>query len=118
MQKGKFLASGSPQDSSLYIWNVENREATLLQKIRGGGYTFLTWSPTGNRLLACTPGNVFKFARLNYLLILISNANLIPTIFLVQNMGNPNMVGRDLGCDEWLCSGSSMESLWNKSYFC
>ncbi|XP_057375702.1 aladin-like isoform X1 [Daphnia carinata] len=58
--QGKFLASGSAQDSSLYIWNVENREATLLQKIRGGGYTFLTWSPTGDRLLACTPGNVFK----------------------------------------------------------
>lgn len=60
MLKGKYLASGSAKDSSLYIWNVEDREATLLQKIRGGGYTFLTWSPAGDRLLACTPGNVFK----------------------------------------------------------
>ncbi|XP_046650517.1 aladin-like [Daphnia pulicaria] len=58
--QGKYLASGSAKDSSLYIWNVENREATLLQKMHGGGYTFLTWNPTGDRLLAGTPGNVFK----------------------------------------------------------
>ena len=45
---------------SLYIWKVENREAALLKKIRGGGYTFLTWDPTGDRLLAGTPGSVFK----------------------------------------------------------
>jgi len=57
---GKYLASGCAKDSSLYIWNVENREATLLQKFGGGGFTFLSWSPSGDRLLAATPGSVFK----------------------------------------------------------
>jgi len=57
---GKYLASGCAKDSSLYIWNVENREATLLQKFQGGGFTFLAWSPSGDRLLAATPGSVFK----------------------------------------------------------
>lgn len=59
-EQGKYLACGSAKDSSLYIWNIENREPTLLQKFRGGGYTFLNWSPTGDHVLAGSPGPVFK----------------------------------------------------------
>ncbi len=58
--QGKLLASGSAKDSSLYIWNVESREPTVLKKFRGGGYTLLAWSPSGDRLLTATPASVFR----------------------------------------------------------
>lgn len=113
--KGKYLASGSARDSSLYIWNVENREATLLQKIRGGGYTFLTWSPTGDRLLAGTPGSVFKLAYYypNLFYYQKYKHTLMTPCFCVQNLGNSNLVSRNLGCDGRPCPDSCLESVWN-----
>ena len=58
--QGKYLASGSARDSALYIWNVESREPTILKKFRGGGYTILSWSPSGDRLMTATPASVFR----------------------------------------------------------
>ena len=39
-------------------------------------------------------------------------------IFFMQNLGNSNLVSRNLGCDGRSCPGSCLESMWNQGNFC
>uniref|UniRef100_V5I152 Putative aladin n=2 Tax=Ixodes ricinus TaxID=34613 RepID=V5I152_IXORI len=58
--KGSLLASASPADSSMLIWNVSTEECVPLCRLAGGGVCLLRWSPDGAHLLAAAPQSLFR----------------------------------------------------------
>lgn len=57
---GELLASCSPCDTSMLIWDVAKEECTPLQRYSGGGVSLVQWSPDGSRLFAATPSSLFR----------------------------------------------------------
>ncbi|KTF71927.1 hypothetical protein cypCar_00043630 [Cyprinus carpio] len=53
------LARG-PRLSLHQVWDVAAESAVPLQRVGGGGVTYLSWSPDGSRLLAATPSALFR----------------------------------------------------------
>ncbi|XP_064408544.1 aladin isoform X1 [Latimeria chalumnae] len=57
---GEKLLSASPVDTAMLVWDVSTENCVPLQRVGGGGVTFLSWSPDGGRVLATTPSAVFR----------------------------------------------------------
>lgn len=45
----------------LQVWDVAAESCVPLQRVGGGGVTYLSWSPDGSRLLAATPSALFRY---------------------------------------------------------
>ncbi|XP_071947583.1 aladin-like isoform X2 [Antedon mediterranea] len=58
--KGGLLASASPSDTAMLIWDVAKGACTVLRRFGGGGVSHLRWSPDGERLFAATPSQMFR----------------------------------------------------------
>lgn len=43
------------------IWDVASENCVPLQRVGGGGVTFLSWSPDGSHVLASTPSALFRW---------------------------------------------------------
>ncbi|XP_043939843.1 aladin isoform X2 [Protopterus annectens] len=57
---GGMLLSASPVDTSMLVWDVSTENCIPLQRVGGGGVTFLSWSPDGSKVVAATPSPVFR----------------------------------------------------------
>ncbi|XP_061651564.1 aladin [Phyllopteryx taeniolatus] len=57
---GSLLVSASPMDTSMMVWDVAAESCVPLQRIGGGGVSFLSWSTDGSHLLASTPSALFR----------------------------------------------------------
>uniref|UniRef100_A0A8D3BSL1 Achalasia, adrenocortical insufficiency, alacrimia n=1 Tax=Scophthalmus maximus TaxID=52904 RepID=A0A8D3BSL1_SCOMX len=57
---GSLLASASPMDTAVMVWDVAAESCVPLQRVGGGGVTFLSWSPDGSHVLAPTPSALFR----------------------------------------------------------
>ncbi|XP_057686403.1 aladin isoform X2 [Corythoichthys intestinalis] len=57
---GSLLASASPMDTEMMVWDVAAESCVPLQRVGGGGVSFLSWSTDGSHLLASTPCAVFR----------------------------------------------------------
>ncbi|XP_077594204.1 aladin [Stigmatopora nigra] len=57
---GTLLASASPMDTAMMLWDVAAEICVPLQRVGGGGVTFLSWSTDGSHLLASTPSALFR----------------------------------------------------------
>ncbi|XP_077276161.1 aladin [Temnothorax americanus] len=58
--QGDLLASCSPMDSNIMIWNVSKEEGVPLKRVGGGGVCFTCWSPCGLRLFSASCRNIFR----------------------------------------------------------
>ncbi|XP_053564284.1 aladin isoform X2 [Bombina bombina] len=58
--KGGALLSASPVDTTMLVWDVATESCVPLQRVGGGGVTFLSWSPDGSKVLAATPSPIFR----------------------------------------------------------
>ncbi|XP_014478045.1 PREDICTED: aladin [Dinoponera quadriceps] len=58
--QGDLLASCSPTDLSIMIWDVSKEEGVPLRRVGGGGICFTRWSPCGSQLFSASCGNVFR----------------------------------------------------------
>ncbi|XP_072104687.1 aladin [Mobula birostris] len=58
--RGDLLVTASPLDTSMLVWDVATESCVPLQRVGGGGVTFLAWSPDSSRILAATPSAVFR----------------------------------------------------------
>ena len=58
--KGNLLLSSSAADTSMILWNVASETKIPLRRVGGGGVHFVSWSLSGERLLAATPSRVFR----------------------------------------------------------
>lgn len=47
----------------LQVWDVAAESCVALQRVGGGGVTFLSWSPDGSHLLASTPSALFRLEK-------------------------------------------------------
>eukprot|EP01135_Chromosphaera_perkinsii_P005472 Nk52_evm21s352 gene=Nk52_evmTU21s352 len=56
---GRYLATGSPRDASLIIWDTGLEVPTALKRL-GSGYGLLKWSPDSKYLFAATVGACFR----------------------------------------------------------
>uniref|UniRef100_A0A8C5PBG8 Aladin WD repeat nucleoporin n=1 Tax=Leptobrachium leishanense TaxID=445787 RepID=A0A8C5PBG8_9ANUR len=56
----KVLLSASPVDTAVLVWNVSTESCVPLQRVGGGGVTFLSWSPDGSKVVGATPSPVFR----------------------------------------------------------
>lgn len=45
---------------TLQVWDVASESCVPLQRVGGGGVTFLSWSPDGSHVLASTPSALFR----------------------------------------------------------
>ncbi|KAM9855639.1 aladin isoform 2-T2 [Aulostomus maculatus] len=57
---GSLLVSASPMDTAMIVWDVASESCVPLQRVGGGGVTFLSWSPDGSHVLASTPSALFR----------------------------------------------------------
>eukprot|EP01137_Pigoraptor_chileana_P012732 Opistho-2@65405 len=57
---GRYLASGSPNDSRVVIWDVTTQQRTVLRRGGDGGITCLAWSPCGTRVFAASDSGAFR----------------------------------------------------------
>nr|XP_020466247.1 aladin isoform X4 [Monopterus albus] len=57
---GSLLVSASPVDTAMMVWDVAAESCVPLQRVGGGGVTFLSWSPDGSHVLASTPSALFR----------------------------------------------------------
>ncbi|XP_049609852.1 aladin [Syngnathus scovelli] len=57
---GSLLASASPKDTAMMVWDVAAESCVPLQRVGGGGVSFLSWSTDGSHLLASTPSALFR----------------------------------------------------------
>ncbi|TNN73145.1 Aladin [Liparis tanakae] len=57
---GSLLASASPMDTAMMVWDVASESCVPLQRVGGGGVTFLSWSPDSSHVLASTPSALFR----------------------------------------------------------
>ncbi|XP_054625279.1 aladin [Dunckerocampus dactyliophorus] len=57
---GSLLVSASPMDTAMMVWDVAAESCVPLQRVGGGGVSFLSWSTDGSRLLASTPSALFR----------------------------------------------------------
>jgi len=55
---GRYLSSGSPNDSGMIIWDVAFEVPNVIR--RYGGITILRWSPNGQYLFAGTTHKIFR----------------------------------------------------------
>lgn len=58
-RNGNLLASGSPADSSVVIWDVFLQRSTALRRL-GPGICFLSWSPHQDCLFSSTSKDMFR----------------------------------------------------------
>ncbi|XP_033104095.1 aladin-like [Anneissia japonica] len=58
--RGELLASASPSDTAMLIWDVAKGSCTVLRRFGGGGVSHLRWAPDGQRLFAATPSQMFR----------------------------------------------------------
>lgn len=58
--QGDLLASCSPTDLNIIIWNVSKEEGVPLKRVGGGGICFICWSPCGLRLFSASCRNIFR----------------------------------------------------------
>ena len=42
------------------VWDVAAESSVPLQRVGGGGVSFLSWSPDGSHVLAATPAPLFR----------------------------------------------------------
>jgi len=56
---GQFLASASPEDSSVLIWDRVLGVSTPLKRLGGPGIHLIKWSPNGHYLFAATTSSLF-----------------------------------------------------------
>lgn len=52
-----------PEKSSVcafQVWDVASESCVPLQRVGGGGVSFLSWSPDGSHVLASTPSALFR----------------------------------------------------------
>lgn len=42
------------------VWDVASESCVPLQRVGGGGVSFLSWSPDGSHVLASTPAALFR----------------------------------------------------------
>lgn len=54
------LASASPTDNSIMVWNVALDSSFPIRRFGDGGVTFLRWSPDGSKLFSASPSFVFR----------------------------------------------------------
>ncbi|XP_019747242.1 aladin [Hippocampus comes] len=57
---GSLLVSASPMDTAMMVWDVASESCVPLQRVGGGGVSFLSWSTDGSHLLASTPSALFR----------------------------------------------------------
>ena len=57
---GRLLASCSPADTRLMVWNVETGQSDSVSRAGGGGVSLVRWSRDTTALLAASPGLVFR----------------------------------------------------------
>ncbi|KAM8829390.1 aladin isoform 2-T2 [Synchiropus picturatus] len=57
---GSLLVSASPMDTAMMVWDVAAENCVPLQRVGGGGVTFLSWSPDDGHVLASTPSALFR----------------------------------------------------------
>lgn len=55
------MASCSPTDLNIIIWDVSREEGVPLKRVGGGGICFTRWSSDGSRLFAASYRNVFRY---------------------------------------------------------
>ncbi|XP_012058212.1 PREDICTED: aladin-like [Atta cephalotes] len=58
--QGDLLASCSPTDLNIIIWNVSKEEGIPLKRIGGGGICFSCWSTCGLRLFSASCRKIFR----------------------------------------------------------
>ncbi|XP_011144902.2 aladin [Harpegnathos saltator] len=58
--QGDLLASCSPTDLNIIIWDICKEEGVPLRRVGGGGICFTCWSSCGSRLFSASCGNVFR----------------------------------------------------------
>ncbi|KAM0726937.1 Aladin [Formica fusca] len=58
--QGGLLASCSPTDLNIIIWDVSKEDGVPLKRVGGGGICFIHWSSCGSRLLSASCRNVFR----------------------------------------------------------
>ena len=58
--QGNFLVSASPSDTSLITWDIPMGVGTRMKRTKGGGLTFVSWSPDGLRVFAASVSSVFR----------------------------------------------------------
>ncbi|KAG2467939.1 AAAS protein, partial [Polypterus senegalus] len=58
----RLLSIPAPTEAKFCVWDVANESCIPLQRVGGGGVTFLSWAPNGSRLLAATPSSLFRKA--------------------------------------------------------
>jgi len=58
--QGDLLASCSPTDLNIIIWDVSKEDGVPLKRVGGGGICFTRWSLCGSRLFAASCRNVFR----------------------------------------------------------
>ena len=56
---GKYLASSSPADRAMMIWEVSRDVATPTSQL-GGGIGVIRWAPCGTHLFAATTSSLFR----------------------------------------------------------
>lgn len=54
----------------LQVWDVASESCVPLQRVGGGGVTFLSWSPDGSHVLASTPSALFRSDTAHFILYL------------------------------------------------
>lgn len=57
---GSLLVSASPMDTAMMVWDVASESCVALQRVGGGGVSFLSWSLDGSHILASTPSALFR----------------------------------------------------------
>ncbi|XP_061760585.1 aladin [Nerophis ophidion] len=57
---GHLLVSASPMDTAMMVWDVAAESCVPLQRVGGGGVSFLSWSTDGSHILASTPSALFR----------------------------------------------------------
>eukprot|EP00794_Sanderia_malayensis_P003209 gene3209-3685_t len=63
-KSGRLLASGSPNDSAVMIWDILLQRSTPLRRI-GAGISFLRWSPCESQLFSATTSDMFRIWETN-----------------------------------------------------
>ncbi|KAL6264037.1 hypothetical protein P5V15_004118 [Pogonomyrmex californicus] len=58
--QGDLLASCSPTDLNIIIWDVSKEDGVPLKRVGGGGVCFIRWSSCGLRLFSASCRNIFR----------------------------------------------------------
>ncbi|KAL1490423.1 hypothetical protein ABEB36_013122 [Hypothenemus hampei] len=58
--KGDVLVSVAACDNTILVWNPELNQTSSLKRPCGNGNVFVKWSPTGEKLVTCSDGVIFR----------------------------------------------------------